>query len=201
MSGLLKIETLLELWRGDRPGSSSPWRPPGVLGSGLLRGVMIGAACRSCRCSQHLGPARRGARSHPGTRHSRSHERHPGGLTPGVLIVRQSQSFYFNVKRLRHDPRAGRAKESSPPKLGCSSSAGPRIDLRRDRARRLADQLAQRIRIQAVETRRGSRPPARHGRRRQAERHQPDRVPADVIEAFGQNDSGPPTLPRSTEEP
>ena len=47
VSGLFKIETLVELWRGDRPEFFVAMATLlGVLGSGLLRGVMIGAGAK-----------------------------------------------------------------------------------------------------------------------------------------------------------
>lgn len=92
----------------------------GVLSSGLLRGVLIGAVISLVLL------IRRASRPHvaflgriPGTRRFSDHERHPDNeLVPGVLIARPEASLlYFNMDHVR-DMIAERARaEASPPQL------------------------------------------------------------------------------------
>ena len=209
VSGLFKIETLVELWRGDRPEFFVAMATLlGVLGSGLLRGVMIGAALSLMQMLRSTSAPHVAVLGRiPGTRRYSDHERHPENeLTPGVLIVRpESSLLYFNVENVCDAILARVDGESSPPKLVVLDlSAGPRIDLHGATALGgLADQLAQRgIRIQAVETRSAVRDRLRAmGVDAKLSGISRTESLADVVEAFGQGDSGPPTLPRSTEEP
>lgn len=160
VAGLFKVSALKQLWRSDRQelivaGAALL----GVLGSGLLRGVMIGAVISL------LQLLRRGSRPHvaflgriPGTRRFSDRERHAGNeLIPGVLIFRpESGLFYFNVDHVR-DTIAGRVRaEAKPPKLVIIDlSASPAVDLQSAHALAgLADELkAEGIRVQAVEAR------------------------------------------------
>jgi len=143
----------------------------------------------------------------PGTRRYSDHERHPENEpTPDVLIVRpESSLLYFNVENVCDAILERVDRESSPPKLVVLDlSAGPRIDLHGATALGgLADQLAQRgIRIQAVETRSAVRDRLRAmGVDAKLSGISRTESLADVVEAFGQGDSGPPTLPPSTTEP
>jgi SulP family sulfate permease len=104
VSGLFKLSTLKALWRGDRPEFVVAMAAlVGVLGSGLLRGVMIGALISLVQL------LRRASRPHvavlgriPGTQRFSDLERHPDNEPiPGVLIFRPEASpVYFNVDHI-----------------------------------------------------------------------------------------------------
>jgi SulP family sulfate permease len=157
---LFKLSTLKQLWRGDRPEFVVAMAAIlGVLSSGLLRGVMIGAAISLVQL------LRRASKPHvaflgriPGTRRFSDRERHPDNeLIPGVLIFRpESGLIYFNVDHVR-DCIAERARaEATPPKLVVIDlSAAPQVDLQSAHALAgLADELkAAGIRVQCVEAR------------------------------------------------
>jgi high affinity sulfate transporter 1 len=160
VAGLFKISALKELWRSDRmelvvAGAAIL----GVLGSGLLRGVMIGAFISLIQI------LRQASRPHvaflgriPGTRRFSDRARHPDNeLVPGVLIFRpESGLIYFNVDHVR-DTICDRAHaESPPPKLVIIDlSAAPRVDLQSAHTLAgLADELkAGGVRVQVVEAR------------------------------------------------
>jgi sulfate permease, SulP family len=105
VAGLFKISTLKQLWRGDRTEFVVAMAAIlGVLGSGLLRGVMIGAVISLVQI------LRRASRPHvallgriPGTRRFSDWERHTRNeQIPGVLIFRPEASLlYFNVDHVR----------------------------------------------------------------------------------------------------
>jgi len=131
----------------------------GVLSSGLLRGVMIGAVISLVLL------IRRASRPHvaflgriAGTRRFSDRERHPGNeLIPGVLIFRpESGLLYFNIDHVR-DTIAERVRaETTPPKLlVLHLSAAPYVDMHAAHMLvELADELtATGIRFQAVEAR------------------------------------------------
>jgi len=131
----------------------------GVLTSGLLRGVMIGAVISLVQL------LRRASRPHvaflgriPGTRRFSDRERHPDNeLIPGVLIFRPEASLiYFNVDHIR-DAIAERARdESALPKLVIIDlSAAPFVDLQSAHTiAALVEELsAAGVRVQIVETR------------------------------------------------
>ena len=101
VSGLFKVSALLRLWRSHRGEFIVAMAALlGVLGSGLLRGVLIGAIISLVML------LRRASRPHvgllgriPGTRRFSDLERHPDNQpVPGVLIFRPEASLlYFNV--------------------------------------------------------------------------------------------------------
>jgi high affinity sulfate transporter 1 len=105
VAGLVKVSTLKALWRSDRREFVVAMAAiVGVLGSGLLRGVMIGAIISL------LQVLRRASTPHvavlgriPGTRRFSDRERHPENeRIPGILVVRpESGLFYFNVEHVR----------------------------------------------------------------------------------------------------
>jgi MFS superfamily sulfate permease-like transporter len=160
VGGLFKISTLKQLWAVDRPEFVVAIAALlGVLGSGLLRGVMIGAIISLVQL------LRRASRPHvaflgriPGSRRFSDRERHPDNeLIPGVLIFRpESSLIYFNADHVR-DTIAGRVRaEPSPPGLVVLDlSAAPHVDGQSAHALAgLADELAAAgIRFQAVEAR------------------------------------------------
>jgi high affinity sulfate transporter 1 len=160
VAGLFKLSTLKQLWRGDRPEFVVAMAAIlGVLSSGLLRGVMIGAFISLIQL------LRRASKPHvaflgriPSTRRFSDRERHPDNeLTPGVMIFRpESSLIYFNVDHVR-DTIAERVQtETARPKLVIIDlSAAPQVDLQSAHTLAgLADELnAAAIRVQVVEAR------------------------------------------------
>jgi MFS superfamily sulfate permease-like transporter len=158
VAGLFKVSTLKELWRGDRPEFVVAVAAIlGVLGSGLLRGVMIGAVIS-------LGQLiHRASRPHvailgriPGTRRFSDQERHADNeLIRGVLIFRpESGLVYFNVDHVCQTILDRIQAEPEPPKLVVLDlSAAPRVDLHGAHALAgLADEItSQGVLFQAVE--------------------------------------------------
>ena len=119
----------------------------GVLGSGLLRGVMIGAVISLVQL------IRRASRPHvamlgriPGTRRFSDMERHPDNeLIPGALIFRpESSLLYFNMDHVCTTILDRVRQESGPPHLVVLDlSAAPYVDLQSSHALAdLADELA-----------------------------------------------------------
>jgi high affinity sulfate transporter 1 len=160
VSGLFKLSTLKELWRSDRPEFIVAMAALlGVLTSGLLRGVLIGAIISLAQL------LRAASRPHvaflgriPGTRRFSDHERHPDNeLIPGILIVRpESGLIYFNVDHVCETILDRVRAERAPPKLVVLDlSAAPRVDLQSAHTLGgLADELAAAgSRFQAVEAR------------------------------------------------
>jgi high affinity sulfate transporter 1 len=160
VAGLFKLSTLKELWRGDRPEFVVAMAALlGVLTSGLLRGVLIGAILSLAQL------LRAASRPHvaflgriPGTRRFSDRERHPDNeLIPGVLIVRpESALVYFNVDHVCETILDRVRAEPAPPRLVVLDlSAAPRVDLQSAHTLGgLADELAVAgTRFQAVEAR------------------------------------------------
>jgi high affinity sulfate transporter 1 len=160
VSGLFKLSTLKELWRGDRPEFVVAVAALlGVLTSGLLRGVLIGAIISLAQL------LRAASRPHvaflgriPGTRRFSDRERHPDNeLIPGALIFRpESGLIYFNVDHVCETILDRVRAEPAPPKLVVLDlSAAPRVDLQSAHTLGgLADELAAAgCRFQAVEAR------------------------------------------------
>jgi MFS superfamily sulfate permease-like transporter len=160
VTGLFRVTALRHLWRADRTEFVVAIAALlGVLGSGLLRGVLIGAIISLVQL------LRAASRPHvaflgriPGTRRFSDRERNPDNeLTAGVLIFRpESGLVYFNVdhvceailKRVRAEP--------TPPKLVVLDlSAAPRVDLQSAHglAAIAAEITSKGIRFQAVEAR------------------------------------------------
>jgi len=160
VAGLFKLSTLKELWRGDRPEFVVAMAALlGVLTSGLLRGVLIGAIISLAQL------LRAASRPHvaflgriPGTRRFSDRERHPDNeLIPGVLIFRpESALVYFNVDHVCEAilDRV-RAEPTLPRLVVLDLSAAPRVDLQSAHTLGgLADELtAAGTRFQAVEAR------------------------------------------------
>jgi MFS superfamily sulfate permease-like transporter len=158
--GLFKVETLKHLWRSDRTEFITAMAALlGVLGSGLLRGVLIGAVISLVLL------LRRASRPHvallgriPGTRRFSDRQRHPDNeLIPDVTIFRpESGLIYFNIEHVRdtilHSVRA----QPQPPRLVILDlSASPYVDVQSaESLAGLADEItASGIRFQAVEAR------------------------------------------------
>jgi len=160
VAGLFQAAELKHLWHSSRSefvvaGAALL----GVLSSGLLRGVMIGAFISLVQL------LRRAARPHvaflgriPGTRRFSDRERHRDNeLIPGVLVFRpEADLVYFNIDSVR-DCIADRVhRESPPPQLVVLDlSAAPYVDFQSAHAlAALADELrALGIKLQAVEVR------------------------------------------------
>jgi len=160
VTGLFKISSLRHLRRTNRTEYIVAVAAlVGVLSSGLLRGVMIGAAISLVLL------IRRASRPHvaflgriAGTRRFSDRERHPDNeLIPAVLVFRpESGLLYFNMDHVR-DTIAERVRaEATPPKLVVLDlSASPYVDMHAAHMlAELAGELtAAGIRFQAVEAR------------------------------------------------
>ncbi len=132
--GLVDVAALRRLWRTDRQELLiASVALAGVLMSGLLRGVLIGAIISM------LLLIRRASRPHvaflgqiPGARRYSDLERHPDNIEPAdVLIFRpESSLLYFNADHVR-DSVLERARETTPPPTTvlCDLSAAPHVDL------------------------------------------------------------------------
>jgi MFS superfamily sulfate permease-like transporter len=133
VAGLFKLSALKRLWRTDRPEFVVAMSALlGVLGSGLLRGVMIGAIISLVQLVIRV------SRPHvallgriPGTRRFSDQERHPDNeLVPGVMVFRpQSGLVYFNVDNVCDHILARVRSEAAPPGLVVLDlSAVPMVD-------------------------------------------------------------------------
>src|SRR5213083_1239438 len=160
VTGLFKVTALKHFWRADREEFVVAIAALlGVLSSGLLRGVLIGAIISLVQL------LRRASRPHvaflgriPGTRRFSDRARHPDNeLIHGVLIFRpESGLVYFNVDNVCDSILSRVRAEPTPPKLVVLDlSAAPRVDLQSAHALGgMADELTGKgIRFQAVEPR------------------------------------------------
>jgi sulfate permease, SulP family len=158
--GLFKLSALKHLWRADRAEFVVAIAALlGVLGSGLLRGVMIGALISLVQL------LRTASRPHvaflgriPGSRRFSDRQRHPDNeLIPDVLIFRpESGLVYFNVDHVCRTILDRINVAPTPPKLVVLDlSAAPRVDLQSAQALGdLATELtAKGLQFQAVEAR------------------------------------------------
>jgi high affinity sulfate transporter 1 len=184
VAGLFNLATLRELRHEDRAEFVvAAVTFIGVLTSGLLRGVMIGAALSL------LQILRTAAAPHvavlgriPGTRRYSDSSRHPDNEpAPGLLIFRpESSLLYFNVDAVCDAMIARLDTELPPPKLVILDlSAAPKVDLHSAVALgRLADKLRRRGHRPpgGGHARSGARSPPRHRRRCEAGRHQPNQL-------------------------
>jgi len=162
--GLFQVAALKHLWYASRPEFAVAVATLlGVLGSGLLRGVMIGAAISLVQLMH------RTSRPHvailgriPGTRRFSDMERHPDNeAAPGALIFRPESSLvYFNVDHVCAAILDRVRQESSPTRLVVLDlSAAPYVDLQSSHALAdLGDELRKLgSRMQVVEARAGVR--------------------------------------------
>jgi high affinity sulfate transporter 1 len=160
VAGLFKVSALQQMWRSDRREFVVAMAAIlGVLGSGLLRGVMIGAIISLVQL------IRRASRSHvavlgriPGTRRFTDCERHPDNeLIPGVRIFRpEAPVVYFNVDHVCDVIRDRTREGATLPRLVVLDlSAAAYVDMQSAHTLAgLADELrAAGIRVQAVEMR------------------------------------------------
>ncbi|MGH9765630.1 MAG: SulP family inorganic anion transporter [Blastocatellia bacterium] len=134
VAGLFKLAELQYLWRADRAEFVVAMAVVlGVLGSGLLRGVLIGCLISLVQI------LRRGSKPHvaflgriPGTRRFSDLARHSDNESvPGVLIFRVEASLvYFNVEHVRDAVLNKVSSEPSLPRLVlCDLSTSPNVDL------------------------------------------------------------------------
>jgi len=160
VSGLLKLSTLRELWRSDRPEFVVAIAAfAGVLTFGLLRGVMIGAAISLVQLmheSSHPHVALLGRI--PGTRRFSDRDRHTDNeLIPGVMIFRpESGLVYFNVDNVCDAILSRVRAQPTPPELiVLDLSAAARVDMQSAHTLAgMADELnALRIEFHVVEAR------------------------------------------------
>jgi len=159
VASLFKLSVLKELWRGDRPEFLVAVAALlGVLTSGLLRGVMIGAMLSLVQL------LRAASRPHvaflgriPGSRRFSDRERHPNNeLVPGALIFRpESGLVYFNIDHVCEMILNRVQSETSTRLVVLDLSAAPRVDLQSAHtlAGMAAEIAAKQIRFQAVEAR------------------------------------------------
>jgi len=158
VADLFRLSHLRHLWQGDRQEFVAALATLfGVLGSGLLRGVLIGAVISLVQL------IRRASRPHvavlgriPGTRRYSDRDRHPDNETvPNVLIFRpESALVYFNVDHVRDEILRRLAVEAVLPKLVVLDlSASSYVDMQSARTLAgLAGELeAQGMRLQVVE--------------------------------------------------
>ena len=169
VAGLFNLSTLSELWRNDRSEFVVAMAAfGGVLTSGLLRGVMIGAAISLVQL------LRDSSRPHvallgriPGTRRFSDCDRHTGNeLIPNVMIFRpESALVYFNVDNVCETILSRVYAEPTPPKLVVLDlSVAARVDMQSAHTLAgMADELiAQGIQFHAVEPRSSVRDRLRH---------------------------------------
>jgi MFS superfamily sulfate permease-like transporter len=158
VSGLFKVSALQQMWRSDRMEFTVAMAAfLGVLGSGLLRGVMIGAIIslvQLLRLASRSPVAVLGRI--PGTRRFSDRARHPDNEpTPGVLALRpESSVVYFNVERICDAIRDNaRTCAPQPGLLVLDLSAAANVDMQSAHTlAALADELrAAGVRVQAVE--------------------------------------------------
>jgi MFS superfamily sulfate permease-like transporter len=160
VTGLFKLSALKHLRRADRGEFVVAMAALlGVLGSGLLRGVMIGAVISLVQL------LRTASRPHvaflgriPGSRRFSDRQRHPDNeLIPGVLIFRpESGLVYFNVDHVSRTILDRVNAEPTLPRLVVLDlSAAPRVDLQSAQALGdLSNELtAKGLKFQTVEAR------------------------------------------------
>ena len=134
VTGLFKLSELQHLWRADRAEFIVAIAAlAGVLGSGLLRGVLIGALISLVQL------LRRASQPHiaflgriPGTQRFSDLARNADNeRVPGILIFRVEASLvYFNMEYVRETVLRCARSESPPPRLVlCDLSPSPFVDL------------------------------------------------------------------------
>jgi len=134
VTGLFNVTALRHLWRADRAEFVVAIAALlGMLGSGLLRGVLIGAIISLVQL------LRRASRPHvaflgriPGTRRFSDMTRHADNEpVPGALLVRvESSLLYFNAEHVRDVVAARLRAEATPPKIVILDlSASPHMDI------------------------------------------------------------------------
>jgi len=134
ITGLFKVSALKHLWRADRAEFVVAMAALlGVLGSGLLRGVLIGAVISLVQL------LRRASRPHvaflgriPGTRRFSDLARHPDNEpVNGALLIRvEANLLYFNADYVRETIMKRVAETGAGVRLVvCDLSTSPHVDL------------------------------------------------------------------------
>src|SRR6266700_2888056 len=134
VTGLFNVTALRHFWRADRTEFVVAIAALlGVLGSGLLRGVLIGAIISLVQL------LRRASRPHvaflgriPGARRFSDMARHPDNeAVPGALLFRTEASLlYFNADHVRDTLAARLHAGAAPPKIVVLDlSASPHMDI------------------------------------------------------------------------
>jgi high affinity sulfate transporter 1 len=160
VTGLFRVTALRHLWRADRAEFVVAIAALlGVLGSGLLRGVMIGAIISLVQL------LRRASRPHvaflgriPGARRFSDMARHPDNEpVPGALLFRTEASLlYFNADYVRDTVMKRVVEMGAGLRLAiCDLSTSPHVDLAgAEMLAGLYDQFASvNVRFQIVEAR------------------------------------------------
>jgi SulP family sulfate permease len=134
VGGLFKPAAFKQLWRSDRLELVVALAATiGVLGSGLLRGVLIGAIISLVQLLRATSvPHVAFLGRIPGTRRFSDRERHQGNeLIPGVMIFRpESGLVYFNVDNVCETILDRiHAEPVKPHLVVLDLSAAPRVDL------------------------------------------------------------------------
>jgi high affinity sulfate transporter 1 len=160
VAGLFKVDALKHLWRGDRREFAVAIAALlGVLASGVLRGVLIGAVISLLQLLRHVSMPHVALLGRiPGTRSFSDCDRHPDNETvPGVQIIRpESPLVYFNVDQVRDAILDRTRAEATPPQLVVLDlSAAPYVDMQSAYTlAKLADELAAAgIRLRVAEAR------------------------------------------------
>lgn len=134
VAGLFKVQALKHLWRADRGEFVVAMAAlAGVLGSGLLRGVLLGAIISLFQL------LRRTSRPHvaflgriPGVRRYSDMARHPDNTpVPGALLFRTEASLlFFNADYVRDTVMKRVAETGKDLRLAiCDLSTSPYVDL------------------------------------------------------------------------
>lgn len=132
--GLFQADALRHLWQASRPDFVVAMASlVGVLGSGLLRGVMIGAIISLVQLMHRTAHPHVAVLGRiPGTRRFSDLDRHPDNEPiPGALIVRpESSLIYFNCDHICDTILARvHAEEITPAIVVLDLSAAPYVDL------------------------------------------------------------------------
>jgi high affinity sulfate transporter 1 len=132
--GLFQADALRHLWQASRPDFVVAMASLiGVLGSGLLRGVMIGAIISLVQLMHRTSHPHVAVLGRiPGTRRFSDIDRHPDNEPiPGALIVRpESSLIYFNCDHICDTILARvHAEEIKPALVVLDLSAAPFVDL------------------------------------------------------------------------
>lgn len=160
VAGLFKLSELRHLWRAERAEFIIAIAALlGVLGSGLLRGVLIGAVISLLQLLRRASqPPVAFLGRIPGTQRFSDLARHTDNETvPGVVIFRVEASLlYFNFEYIRGAVLDRVRNEPTPPALVlCDLSTSPHVDMQSAHGLGgLADELAASgIRLHVVEAR------------------------------------------------
>src|SRR5688500_5122553 len=160
VTGLFNVDALKRLWRADRTEFvTAAAALLGVLSSGLLRGVLIGAIISLVQLLRRASRPRVAQLGRiPGTNRFSDYDRHPDNeILQEVMIFRPESSLvYFNIDHVRDTILdAVHARENPPRLVVIDLSASPHVDVHGAEAlAELANELAgEGIRTHAVDAR------------------------------------------------